>query len=90
MALADCESTGMLGMVMGRRREKESNGRRSRICVAVDANLWIMHRPVPDCQLSLPDDLLGARLAARNSDDEADDERMQIESAVEPMAKSAK
>ncbi len=28
--------------------------------------------------LSLPDDLLGARLAARDSDDEAYDERMQI------------
>ena len=39
--------------------------------------------------LSLPDDLLGARLAARSSDDEADDERVQVESAVEPVGEGS-
>ena len=39
--------------------------------------------------LSLSDDLLGARLAACNSDDEADDERVQVESAVEPVGEGS-
>ena len=39
--------------------------------------------------LSLPNDLLGARLAASNSDDEADDERVQVKSAVEPVGEGS-
>ncbi len=39
--------------------------------------------------LSLPDDLLGARFAARYSDDETDDERVQVESAVEPIGEGS-
>jgi hypothetical protein len=39
--------------------------------------------------LSLPDDLLGARFAACNSDDEADDERVQVKSAVEPVGEGS-
>jgi hypothetical protein len=35
--------------------------------------------------LSPPNDLLGARIAARDGDDEADDKGMQIESAVDPI-----
>ena len=39
--------------------------------------------------LSLPDDVLGARLASCNSDDEANDERVQVESAVEPVGEGS-
>ena len=39
--------------------------------------------------LSLPDDLLGARLAACNGNDEAGDQRVQVESAVEPVGEGS-
>lgn len=39
---------------------------------------------------SLPDELLGARLAAHDRDDDADDERMQIESAVGPLSEAGR
>jgi hypothetical protein len=38
--------------------------------------------------LSLSNDLLAARFATRDRDDEADDERPQIEAAVEPIGEA--